>query len=77
MSQIDGIADQLSMHVRRHGMPDDLPVELVDCGRQVQSALSGVQGGDVPDQLAACCDRGEIVADQVQRRRGLFILPGQ
>jgi hypothetical protein len=49
MRQLDGGADQLSTHVPAHRVTDDLPVEQIDHGRQVQPALLRGQVGDIPD----------------------------
>ncbi len=41
VGQLDGVADEFGAHVGGHGVPDDLPVEQVDRGGQVQPALGG------------------------------------
>jgi hypothetical protein len=58
--QVDGLAGQFGPHVLGHGMTDDLPVEQVDHGRQVQPALLRGQVGDVPDQPVPGRRRGEV-----------------
>jgi len=77
VSQLDGVADEFGAHVRRHGVPDDFPVEQVDRGGQIQPALGGGQVGDVTDRPQARRRGGEVAADQVWGRRGLAVGLGQ
>src|SRR6478752_9167687 len=70
---LDRVGDQTGAHVIGHRVADELAVEAVDHGGQVQPALPGRDVGNVPDQLGARGVGGEVAAYQVRDRRRLLV----
>src|SRR5829696_10489013 len=59
------IHDEAGAHMLGHRVADDLPVEAVDDGGQIQPALPGVNVGDVADQLGPGRAGGKVPAHQI------------
>jgi site-specific DNA recombinase len=68
---------QLRGRVLADGMPDRQPGAAVDDRHQVQLALVGGQLGVVGMPHPVRPSRGEVALDQVRRRRGRRVAPGQ